>query len=129
MAAPHVKTVDPMQTDLIRFAPDGQVTTEVVPGVPLYHVTEAYVRAYIAAYKAQAAEFDSRVIRDYFLASSFRINSSFTSCRRTMTSSRRQSTRESAWTSVPSMSWQKHILAMYCSMNLLVPNPMGTASC
>ena len=72
VAAPHVKTVDPMQTDLIRFAPDGQVTTDVVPGVPLYHVTEAYVRAYIAAYKAQAAEFDSRVIRDYFLASSFR---------------------------------------------------------
>lgn len=71
-AAPHVKTVDPMQTDLIRFAPDGHVATDVVPGAPLYHVTEAYVRSYIAAYKAQAAEFDSRVIRDYFLASSFR---------------------------------------------------------
>ncbi len=72
-AAPHVKTVDPMQTDLIRFAPDGQAT-EVVSGMPLHHVTETYVGSYITADKAQAAAFDSRVIRDYFLASSFRDN-------------------------------------------------------
>ena len=29
--APNVKTIDPFQTDSIRFAPDGQVTTDVVP--------------------------------------------------------------------------------------------------
>ena len=69
--APHVKTVDPMQVDLIRFTSDG-LARDVATCPPLYHVTEAYVRSYIDVYKAQAAGFDSRVIRDYFLRLSFR---------------------------------------------------------
>jgi CMP-N-acetylneuraminate monooxygenase len=71
-AMQNVKTVDPMETDSITFAADGQVRTDVVPAQRLYQLNEDYVDSYIGICKAQAAQFDTRVIRDYFLASNFR---------------------------------------------------------
>lgn len=73
--APEVKVVDPTETDIIRFVPNGpimEVCTEVSNGAPLYSLTEEYVISYLDAYKMCAADFDSIKVRDYFSASNFR---------------------------------------------------------
>ena len=69
---PETRCVDPTDTDLIRFLPDGTVSVSRHERPPLYEISKAHVDTWIHEFQSANAHLDAaRVIR-YFEASGFR---------------------------------------------------------
>lgn len=72
-AAPEVNFINPIETDLVRFDPDGGIKQkESIKLDFLYTMNESYVNGYLDNERKCGSGFDINLVAEYFLLSKFR---------------------------------------------------------